>query len=126
MTHEEKIEVLRKSPDYSRPVIGGVEREFCLGPYGLRLAKDRGVDVLGPDLDGFDGFVGQLWAGMLPFDPDLTMEDVGDVLSLRDMKRLRPLVLMTDDEAEGKPETPPEAARRNGKAEASPAETASA
>lgn len=107
MTHEQKLDQLRQSQDYQRPVIAGEAREFCLGPYGLRLAKERGVDVLSDEHEGFASFVAQLWAGLLPFDTELEMDDVGDVLSLKDMLRLKHLVSLADSdgaEAEGKPE----------------------
>lgn len=95
MDHDQKLDALRESPDYRKVQIAGREREFCLGRYGMRLAKERGVDVLNADkLPSMDGVAALLYAGCLPFDRGLEFDDFADLLSGRELLALAPLVNM--------------------------------
>jgi hypothetical protein len=96
MTTAEKLDALRESPDYRRVTIGGVGREFCLGRYGMRLAREQGVDVLAAEkLPDMDGVAALLYAGCIPFmEPVESFDDFADLLSGRELLALAPLVNM--------------------------------
>lgn len=124
--HEAILADLRQHEDYRRVVIGGREREFCLGLYGTTLAKERGVDILDDTLGGFDSVVAHVYAGVLPFEPDLAYEDLAHRLSLKDVMRLQPLtrVMEPSENGAGRPPAegpPPKAAAPGGEGKAVPA-----
>lgn len=123
MTKEELQEALRNHPDTIEIEFAGKERPYFIGNRTFALLRERGFDpnkVFPFDLTEEEieeeGITGQsdraaqlVWAGLLPFDEDLELEDVEALMSAREMTALyREIIQRTfgaaldlADEAEG-------------------------
>lgn len=93
---------LKNHPDATRITFAGQEWDFFICPYGMMKADDAGIDVLGE----FDTlFKNQnkpiralatlskiVWVGLLPFHPNLTVDQVQINLTLGDVGALTPVL----------------------------------
>jgi len=88
----------RDHPDTIEIPLAGQTPPWFLGRKSFALAKEHGVD---PDtvlqdvrdaqttLEAFDRVARLVWAGLLVFDDDLTIDDVADAMSLQDLQRVQ-------------------------------------
>ncbi|HYG66101.1 MAG TPA: hypothetical protein VD838_00530 [Anaeromyxobacteraceae bacterium] len=91
-------ERLRSHPDTVEVEVCGVRRPWNLGRLALRMAKERGYDAdaiisglsAGTIGDTLERFALLLYAGFLPFEPSLEFDEVADLLSTGDVRRLMP------------------------------------
>lgn len=86
--------------EYSREVrvdIGGETRRVLLCLWGLCLAEEKGFDISEIELDEEEAqerkgnlkqMLDLLWIGMLPFNEDLEVKDLGMQVGLNDMEAL--------------------------------------
>ena len=96
-------EALASHPDKKTLQIGGEQKDFLAGAYGFRLAKKNGVEVDFGGLERNDpvAIVDYLYAGLLPFDPDLDYDLFSVMLSEKEMARLAEVVQEDGEEGEG-------------------------
>lgn len=102
MTPDERRAKLLTHPDTIEIEIGGETLPWILGKVTFRLAKDKGFTLGGiiqqmqtanGDLDVMmDAFGKLVYAGALPFDETLVEDDLTDLVSIGDMKRLAPVL----------------------------------
>jgi hypothetical protein len=131
-TFEEMAEDLKGHEDVATMTIGGKDYSWLLCRRGLRIARDKGLDVDGlfatmndARTDGarrigslMDSVGDLLVVGLLPFYEDA--EDIVDKLSVQDMGRITPQIktafqkVQAEAEA-GKAEAQGEADRKKGR-----------
>lgn len=103
MTPKEKREALKAHPDTVTIHFAGEDRRWMLGKYAFDLVRKSGMeveDVIGGAAteeeimaqgigENLDMVARMLWAGLLPFDPDLELEWVELMLSMKEMNKIR-------------------------------------
>ena len=102
MTFDERAEKLRRHPDTIEIEICGEPRPWFLGKLTFDLAKAKGsalgevfaqLSTAGEDLGAqMDAFGRLVYAGLLPFDETIELDDVAPFLSVGDMNRMAPLL----------------------------------
>ena len=87
MIDKETLKALEAHEDFRTIHAAGKERKWLLGRCALRIARDtHHVEVMSESSeDGMEFAARALWAGCLPWEPDLDYEPFADALSFSEM-----------------------------------------
>lgn len=91
--------------DSVKITIGGKTFDFMMTPYGIMIAEEHGIDILqlfdqiGSQLKDDASPTKQLsliskiiWAGILPFNEDMTLKDVQMLMTFNDFGTVAPII----------------------------------
>ena len=92
----QSLQSLANHPDATKVEFAGQEWDFFICPYGMQIADDAGVDIISE----FDNLIKNpnnptkalgaiskiLWVGILPFYPNITLQQVQVNISLADVQ----------------------------------------
>lgn len=98
----QQLNDLTNHPDTAKVMFAGKEWDFFICPYGMMKADDEGIDVIA-EFDALYRNAGSpvkalrtiskiVWVGILPFHPNITLEQVQVNLSLTDVQTITPVL----------------------------------
>ena len=97
---ERRKRILERNPDTKTITIGPEEYTFFFGGATFSIAKMQGIDLsevleatTGSVEDNVDQFCYLLYCGIVPFEPDISPEEIKLMLSFEEMRRLQKVIM---------------------------------